>query len=119
MVDSARKVLEFLGWPKRCELAQPCIPVGILSILNRPSTHGLKSNKSFIFFSKQTLKMGANDTSGQELQSALKSRRQTNFLRKLLVFEVRLILFSLKTGPSSFRELTDLFVRPDAANACK
>ena len=49
-------------------------------------------------FCKQTLKKGANDGSGEQeqLQSATESMRQTDLLRKLLVFGFRRILFSLK-----------------------
>ena len=47
-------------------------------------------------FCEQTLKMGANDASGQGLQSALKNMHQNIFLRKLQAFEVRYLLFSLK-----------------------
>jgi hypothetical protein len=47
-------------------------------------------------FCEQTLKMGANDASGQGLQSALKNMHQNIFLRKLQTFEVRCSLFSVK-----------------------
>jgi hypothetical protein len=38
----------------------------------------------FFSFCKQTLKMGANDASGQGLQSTVKIRRQTNFFKKIM-----------------------------------
>ena len=40
-------------------------------------------------FYEQTLKMAANDASGQGLQSAIKNKHQNIFLRKLQAFEVR------------------------------
>ena len=58
-------------------------------------TSQILSHKIFSFC-EQTLKMGANDASGQGLQSALKNRHQNIFLRKLQAFEVRCSLFSLK-----------------------
>jgi hypothetical protein len=42
----------------------------------------------FFSFCNQTLKMGANDTSGQVLQCAVKFGGQTIFLRKLWASEV-------------------------------
>jgi hypothetical protein len=39
--------------------------------------------------------MGANDASGQGLQSALKNKQQNNFLRNLQAVEVRYLLFSI------------------------
>jgi hypothetical protein len=53
----------------------------VLSVFDKPYT------KPFFFFSffEQTLKMAANDASGQRLQSAPKNRHQNNFSRKLWV----------------------------------
>ena len=47
----------------------------------------INATRSHIFFSfcEQTLKMAANDASGQGLQSAPKNRHQNNFSRKLWV----------------------------------
>ena len=59
------------------------------------SASQILSHKIFSFC-EQTLKMGANDASGQGLQSALKNRHQNIFLRKLQAFEVRYLLFSVK-----------------------
>ena len=53
------------------------------------------SHKIFSFC-ERTLKMGANDASGQGLQPALKNMHQNIFLRKLQAFEVRCSLFSMK-----------------------
>ena len=58
-------------------------------------TSQILSHKIFSFC-EQTLQMGANDASGQGLQSALKNRHQNIFLRRLHAFEVRYLLFSLK-----------------------
>ena len=44
-------------------------------------------------FREQTLQMGENDAPGQGLQYALKTRHQTDFLRKLWAFQ-----FSFRTS---------------------
>ena len=44
-------------------------------------------------FCEQTLLMGANDVSGQGLQSSLKNRHQNTFLRKLQAFSQVLAIF--------------------------
>ena len=51
------------------------------------SVYSINATRSHIFFSfcEQTLKMAANDASGQGLQSAPKNMHQNNFSRKLWV----------------------------------
>ena len=58
-------------------------------------TSQILSHKIFSFC-EQTLKMGANDASGQGIQSALKNKHQNIFSRKLQAFEVNATLFSVK-----------------------
>ena len=71
-------------------------------------TSQILSYKIFTFC-EQTLKMGANDASGQGLQSALKNKHQNIFLRKLQAFEVRYLLFSLKITRQFWEISTNLF----------
>ena len=53
-------------------------------------------NYNYFYIYLQNLKMGANDASGERLQSAVKNKHQNIFLRKLQAFEVRYLLFSVK-----------------------
>ena len=68
----------------------------VLSVFDKPYT-----KPYFFSFCEQTLKMAANDASGQGLQSAQKNRHQNNFSRKKVpVFQES--LFSLKIRIYSF-----------------
>ena len=84
----------------RVQRGHSCVRLYSLRFENTPQKkkHSASQILSYKIFSfcEQTLEMGANDASGQGLQSALKNRHQNIFLRKLQVFEVNVALFSVK-----------------------
>jgi hypothetical protein len=60
------------------------IPTMIPTSSRSTDLGGRPKDCPFFSFCEQTLKMGANDASGQGLQSTVKIRRQTIFFKKIM-----------------------------------